>query len=359
VGDEKQINPVDKIDPICAPDAKILVVDDNKINLGVACGLLQLYKITADTALSGVQAIEMIQQNQYDIVFMDHMMPEMDGIEATQIIRKMGITIPIIAFSANAVQGFREKFLAAGMNDLLTKPISNISLNKMLANWLPAEKLLTVTEETPAVGSDMSEAQKKFRNEIEKIEAITVQTGLDRVAGQWDVYKKSLKLITDEVKKTNENLQKFLSDGDMNNFRIEVHGMKGALANIGAGKLAASAFELEKESENENISFCTSNLPRFLEDIRALSSRIAEVFENESKDLGPIEIPPELPPLFDRLKAAFDKEDFSAMDEAVASMDALNPNDDLKEEMVKIKDAVTMMDYETALQVMKELENIP
>ena len=126
---------------VSTPDAKILVVDDNTINLNVVRGLLRLCQITPDTAESGKQAIEMIRTKPYDLVFMDHMMPEMDGIEATNIIRSMGTTIPVIALTANAVVDAREEFLAAGMNDFLTKPISSRCCTKFwkpgfpLKNW--------------------------------------------------------------------------------------------------------------------------------------------------------------------------------------------------------------------------------
>jgi CheY-like chemotaxis protein len=114
-----------------------------------------------------MQAIEMLRlaeanQNQYDLVFMDHMMPEMDGIEATKIIREAGNTMPIIALTANAIAGVKEEFLAAGMNDLLTKPIDKVLLNEILKNWLPAEKVIEISEEG-------SETKRKAKNELKAL----------------------------------------------------------------------------------------------------------------------------------------------------------------------------------------------
>jgi CheY-like chemotaxis protein len=129
---------------IHAPDAKVLVVDDMEFNLKVACALLKMLGIQARTADSGLTAIELIERNDYDIVFMDHMMPEADGIETTAQIRAMGgkyETLPIIALTANAVQGVREMFLANGFDDFLSKPVNIGELVRILENWLPAEKI--------------------------------------------------------------------------------------------------------------------------------------------------------------------------------------------------------------------------
>ena len=127
-----------------APEAKVLVVDDNKVNLRVAAGLLKKFGIVPDTVDNGQDSIDIIRgQSQYDLVFMDHMMPEMDGIEAVQKIRSIGTQytdkLPIIALSANAVKGMEEQFLAGGMNDFLPKPIELAMLGAILKKWLPPD----------------------------------------------------------------------------------------------------------------------------------------------------------------------------------------------------------------------------
>jgi signal transduction histidine kinase/CheY-like chemotaxis protein len=126
-----------------APDASILVVDDNEFNLKVATGLMKLLDITAETASSGYEAIDLVKKNVYDIVFMDHMMPGLDGVETTTIIRKLGgpySDLPIIALTANAISGAREMFLENGFSDFISKPINTQELTARLRDWLPAEK---------------------------------------------------------------------------------------------------------------------------------------------------------------------------------------------------------------------------
>jgi len=340
---------------IQAPEAKILVVDDNLINLNVACGLLRLCKITAETAISGKQAIEMIQKKQYDIVFMDQMMPELDGIETTKIIREMGITIPIIALTANVIEGSKDEFLAVGMNDLLTKPIKRGLLFKMLTQWLPPEKLSKGQSGMLSSGETIAETDTGFWKKIEQIEGLSVKTGLDRVAGQQETYEKSLKLTITEIEKCDKNLNEFLAAGDMRNFTIEIHSMKGALANIGVMDLSEWAYKLETSAKNADTTFCSSNLPSFLEQLRSLKKSIVEAFAEKKQLKNQTEIPPELPSIFEKLTLAFKETNFSAIDEEIKSLNALNLDSTLKEDIDKIKDAVLIMDYERAVEIMQNV----
>ena len=127
---------------IVAPSADILVVDDIATNLSVICGLLELSQIFADTASSGKKALEMLKDKQFDLIFMDYRMPEMDGIETTACIREMGVNTPIVALTASAAVGAREKMIDGGMDDYLSKPIMPEELALILRKWLPAEKLV-------------------------------------------------------------------------------------------------------------------------------------------------------------------------------------------------------------------------
>ena len=133
---------------ISAPGAKVLIVDDNKTNLSVAAGLMRIYQIAAVTANSGMQAIELVQQNNFDIIFMDYRMPEMNGIETTIAIRELDISVPIVALTASVLTDSLAQMLTAGMNDYLTKPIIKEDLVRVLSRWLPGEKILAPTIST-------------------------------------------------------------------------------------------------------------------------------------------------------------------------------------------------------------------
>ena len=131
----------DNVFTFVAPEANILIVDDNAINLTVVRGLLEPLRMKIDTAASGKEALEMISQNRYNIIFMDHMMPEMDGIETFHAIRKMYgeyyKTVPIVALTANAISGAREMFLKEGFQDYVAKPIEVSQLERVLKKYLP------------------------------------------------------------------------------------------------------------------------------------------------------------------------------------------------------------------------------
>jgi CheY-like chemotaxis protein len=134
---------------ITAPDADILIVDDNPINLAIAEGLLATMEMKIDTAMSGKEAIDMIKKKDYDIVFMDHMMPEMDGVDATKIIRdtlKSSEELVIIALTANAVEEAKQQFFEVGMNDFVAKPIDIKELVSKIKRWLPEEKIIDGTK---------------------------------------------------------------------------------------------------------------------------------------------------------------------------------------------------------------------
>jgi len=127
-----------------APDAKILVVDDNKMNIKVLKALLKQNKVQIDEAMSGKECLALTEQNTYDLIFLDHMMPEMDGIQTLHIMRekKLCENTPVIMLTANAIVGDRERYLAEGFDDFVSKPVIPQALNEVLLKYLPEEKIL-------------------------------------------------------------------------------------------------------------------------------------------------------------------------------------------------------------------------
>ena len=164
-----------------------------------------------------------------------------------------------------------------------------------------------------------------------------------------------LPLLIKEIEKCDKNLKKFLASGDMGNFTIEVHGMKGSLANIGAMGLSALAKELETASDHEDAVFCASNLAPFLDALAGLGSSLVEAFGAENRNSDPVEIPPELPVIFEKLTRAFEETDFLAIEKLMRSLNELKPKGALKEEIRNINDAVLVMDYGSAMEVMQKL----
>ena len=128
----------------CAPQARVLIVDDIDLNLEIAEGLLAPYNMQIDLCRSGAEAISAVKANRYDLVLMDHMMPEMDGIDATRRIRGLDgdyyKNLPIAAFTANAISGMKEMYLGNGFNDFISKPVDVVKLDEILGRWIPEGK---------------------------------------------------------------------------------------------------------------------------------------------------------------------------------------------------------------------------
>ena len=294
---------------ICAPDAKVLLVDDNEFNLKVAHGMLGLFGIDANTAGSGKDAIDMVKNNKYDIVFMDHMMPEMDGVEAVGEIRKLGgehKTLPIVALTANAVLGAKEMFLANGFNDFLSKPIELQELSIILADWLPLKKIIQKpTAEKPAGAA--GDTQSDIRAAIDdtgSIGEINAEIGLRRVSGIERVYYDNLKLFHSQLIPEYERLSACIRDNDIDSFSISVHAMKSTLSTIGAMKLSGEAAKLETAAKNSDLVYCTEQFPEFKERLLSLHKALSAVFPEKDDKPAPQKEPGESGYLQEQIKVA-------------------------------------------------------
>ncbi len=267
-----------------APDARILVVDDNEVNLNVAAGLLRLFNISCDTALSGREAIRKIDAEHYDIVFMDHMMPEMDGIETTKLLRERydAGALTIVALTANAVAGARENLLSVQMNDYLSKPIVKEQLSQVLSKWLPADKICRVEHKKPS-SAEPERALSAVLARVAAIDGVNVHLALDRINGLQDVYETSLGILVRRLPDAQQRLSTFLENEDARGFAIEVHGLKGSLHNIGATSMALEAELLENRAKESDLHFCRERLPALQEAFSTLhEALIAALGEEES-----------------------------------------------------------------------------
>jgi CheY-like chemotaxis protein len=268
-----------------APDAKVLIVDDNEFNIKVAEGLLGLFKINARKAYSGRNAIDMVQKDDYDIVFMDHMMPEMDGVEATGIIRKLGgkyKNLPIIALTANAVQGAKEMFLSNGFDGFISKPIAIQEVIKVLNEWLPPEKI-EIREEPAAAENDETETDSEFLSALDRIDEINAEIGLTHVSGMEDMYLETIELFNRKIVPDCINMYDKLNYGDINGFAILVHGVKSELSTIGAMSLSETALRLEMAAKGNDFDFCVQRFPVFRNKLLKLNKDLSAVLQEHAE----------------------------------------------------------------------------
>ncbi|HAL03409.1 MAG TPA: hypothetical protein DCP07_08620 [Lachnospiraceae bacterium] len=268
-----------------APSANVLIVDDNKVNRQVAGELCKLFGIEADMAESGQDAIDKVERHlkNYDLIFMDHMMPFMDGVEATKIIRNLEgdypKKLPIIALTANAVNGAHKQFLNSGMNDYLAKPIKIQQLNDMLRKWIPAKKLFAPGTTLADIAKEEPDYSLMTKEEIlESLEGIDIITGIKNCAGSKDVYYDLLQTYATSNLAT--TLTRYFEAEDLANYAVTAHSIKGASKNIGAHDIADKAYSLERAGERGDIHYIWDNHDELIEEYTALLKKLRKIFFN-------------------------------------------------------------------------------
>jgi len=292
-GDESEIKYIQKISDIpqvFAPEARILIVDDNEFNLKVAYGLLKLHDIDALTVSSGKAAIMAIKNEDFDLVFMDHMMPGMDGIEATSIIRKLGgkyIDLPIIALTANAIRGAKEMFLANGFHDFIAKPIDSLELNEKIKKWLPPEKV-TICEIDDSIENifKTSDNEAGIDDIIDGIAALTdinIDVGLSRFSGIKYMYAEAVEVFIKKLPHDLDKLTNHLENQDIHHFAIDIHAIKSVLSTIGAMKLSETAFRMENSAKNEDLTYCERAFPAFKKKLIKLHKQLNKIMPEEEE----------------------------------------------------------------------------
>ena len=264
-----------------APEAKILVVDDVEMNLKVVKGLLKETQIQIDTAVSGRQCLERVKTTRYDVIFLDHMMPEMDGIETLQNMKllkdNLNREVPVIMLTANAIVGAKEEYIQAGFTDYLTKPIQETELLAMLLKYLPEEHMEVPGTEEPGMAVDTRKSEMSRMQQLEKLEGIDIRTGLLYCMNDEDFYVEMLGeyLESDLVL----DLEQVFSDEDWGNYRTLVHALKSTSLTIGAVHLSGQAKELETAAKNGDADYIRSHHKAVLEEYSELIGGIREILD--------------------------------------------------------------------------------
>jgi len=240
-----------------APNAHILVVDDTKMNLMVAKGLLKNTEMLIDTASSGREAVEMAKNKRYDLVLMDQRMPEMNGVTAMQLIKmdtaSLNVHTPFICLTADAVSGARERYLSEGFDDYLTKPIEGRLLEEMIRKYLPEDMIDTDYVESRVSVSDASESSSAEPDDGADSGLIDPKKGLLYSGGSEEFYKEiMLEYIRDSATRT-KHINGFKASGDWENYSIVVHALKSTSKMIGAMELSGIAADLEQASKSGDI----------------------------------------------------------------------------------------------------------
>jgi len=369
-----------------APDAEVLIVDDNAVNLKVAKGLLNSYEMRLDTATSGGEAIEKVMEKKYDLVLMDHMMPGMDGVEATQKIRQLPEEyyqkLPIIALSANAVHGAQEMFLEAGMNDFVAKPIEMRILAEKLLKWLPEDKVVKGTEEAdhreesthaestgpessntagiregqPDGAEESDHVSYNIENmEFPDIAGMDYETGLNYVGGDEALYREVVFDYADTAQERALAIEACLSEGDIEAYTLNVHALKSVSRTIGAYKVGKLAMELEESGKAGDWEKIREKTPLLLKEYRELGWKLRGQSEEEETELLPI-TNDELAEKLQRLIDLLDQYDSFGAEEVLKDMEGYDyPKYSMRELLKKMKEEMNQFNYDSCKEAARQM----
>ena len=257
------------------PYGRILIVDDVESNLFVAKGLMKPYKLNIEVVMSGFDAIDKIKGgNVYDIIFMDHMMPKMDGVEATRIIRELGYKDPIVALTANAVVGQSDIFLSSGFDGFVSKPIDMRELNAVLKKFVRDKQPPEVIEAAKRIHGDES---------ADLVEASRVVGNVSIDPGLAEIFIRDADRAL-AVLETMKDSHGIYTESDLKSYIVTVHGMKSSLANIGEVDLSAVALKLEDAGRRHDHAVIATETPNFVDDLRLLVEKLVPPVDDSADE---------------------------------------------------------------------------
>lgn len=298
-----------------APDADVLVVDDNPINLNVIKGLLKGTKVFVTTASSGEECLELIKDTRFDVVLLDHMMPGMDGVETVGEIRKDYPDLPVYALTANATTG-EDFYISKGFNGYLSKPVDSMTLEKTIMKHLP-EEMMEKPEAEDAV-EDLTEIPEDLKW-IYETEGISVPEGIKN-SGGISSYIFSLNLFLDTIDANEKVLRDSYESGNIRLYTIKVHALKSSARIIGAMELSKFAEALEDAGNRGDTGFIDDNVYKLLSeyiDYKEKLSRLRTASDNEGKEIIPEE---ELREAYSALSDVIPQMDYDSVEMILAQL---------------------------------------
>lgn len=328
------------------PDAKVLVVDDTEINLLVVKMLLEPLEMEIDTAMNGREALSLIARKRYDLVFMDHMMPVMNGVEATKALRAMDDPycreLPVIALTANVITDARLQYKAAGMNDMLAKPVTSSAIRKCLFKWMPKDLIIRTGErEVPK-----SEEETLLPD---KIGDLDIEAGVENSGGK----RAFLRLLGDFYQIIDTKARKIeecIENEMIKDYTIEVHAMKNSARLIGALELSDLFLACEKAGHEENREKIRELTPEALRRFRGLKEVLAPYNEAENAEKNEIS-EEKFKDILARIHRAMDSFDLDRADAEMKELETVRIPDNLKTDYEELRVAISDVAIEDVLIV--------
>lgn len=368
--------------PFIAPGASILMVDDNAINRKVFSSLLKALKIPTDTVDSGEKCLEIITEKHYDLIFLDHMMPGLDGIETLHRMKEMKnhycTDTPVIALTANAVTGAKEMYLSEGFDSFLSKPIITEKLEHMIKTMLPAELVLETPNPTDTE-LFISDSEYEFTDsydsknevlftELPEIEGIDFTYALTHLGNErilWETVENFYRLIeadAAELEGYYHTIQQedVLSEEELQTalgaYRVKVHAMKGAAAMIGALWLSGSARILEFAARDHKLTQIHCLTPDFIAEWRSYHDRLSGCVKNISR--VPVDDYEAILSYLDALSPAMEEMDLDILDENMEKLRGYTYPEELSHHMEELDAAVTNLDEDSLNSLITEIHSL-
>lgn len=334
-----------------APNARVLVVDDNEMNRKVFRSLLKQTQMNVYEAQSGEECITILEKQKVDIVFLDYMMPELDGVETLRIMRKRNlcVDIPVIMLTANAVAGAREQYLQEGFDDYLSKPIVPDKLEKMIQDYLPKELIEEPVDkqkdskQVPEGLPELDEFDFEYALGLLKNEELLKHTLVD--------FYESMERVEDKLESSYANIG---SEAGMHSYRIEVHALKSTAATVGALLLSKTARLLELAAIRKDAERISVLHPVLMEELQVHKERIATILPKE-EEKEPISEIREILPYLEMLKVNLENENYDAADYLCERIKTYRYSDEIKVLVRKMSEHIMYLEAEEAIEVLEEI----
>jgi signal transduction histidine kinase/DNA-binding response OmpR family regulator len=338
-----------------AEGARILVVDDTRTNLTVIEGLLKQTKMQIVTATSGMEALDLVKNDKYDIIFLDHRMPEMDGIQTFHAMKEMkdnpNIDTPVIALTANAISGSREMYFREGFTNYMSKPVDPMKLEEMILSYLPKDKvsrpgdMAYVDQES---GNDIKE--KEVMQELLKINGIDINSAIDR-CGSAVAVRDVMRDFWLSIDERAGRIERYEMEKNIKDYTIYVHGLKSSARAIGALDLSEKAEYLEACGNGGDIDEIEVLTPELLSLYRSYDKKL-EVLFAEDDNGKPLISPEELEGAFASIKEFVSGSFFDSADDIVEMLEGYRIPNDYKNKFLEIKRLLAAVDRDGLLNVL-------
>lgn len=349
------------------PDARILVVDDSLVNLKVLGSVLENFGIEAKSASSGKECLEILKNEEFDLILLDHLMPEMDGIEALRRIKQIpgkNSKIPVLCVTAELGRDVGERLMEEGFDDYIAKPVKDYHLARLLKKYLPDDLAIVIENSVPEKEDTSAKAENTVKEEEGDPLSIDTVKGIENVGGDEDVYYIVLSTYYHEgLEKWKAVPEEFLAD-DIPLFTTNVHALKSSSASIGAYVISEKFKKLEFAGKENNRTYIEANLDECLENFRVLLERVKDmlvergVYEEPGQDMSAVEGLEETAvdkELITDLQQSLNSVNLKRCEEILESLGGQNFGSEINSIIKKMKDAYEMFDYHTVKDLTAEL----